>query len=438
MVETLTPAGCGGRHRRLLAAVLFAIGALVSAALLGAALGLLGGLVPLVPALIVVGGLALAGAAGEAGLIPRVLPTIRRQVPESWRRRWPLPAWSLAYGAGLGVGCLTHQVTTTYWIAAAGALAIGDPLWSAAAFAAFGLGRAVVAIVPALRSQPALAVEGLARRRRLVGPANAIVLVLVALLLFAGAATAQRGAPAPTGAFDPSLSGSVLAHAVREGNGDELVRIRNRRGRVLASVPDARSPSVDGRRVAVETSSGIDVIEWSTGRRLARITGPVGKPALDWPRLAYVRTGASRRSLVLRDLLSRARRTITSVRAGDDLGRPALDGARVAWHHATGRSNLLFVRPIARRGRVSVVASSRTVVHVNPSLDGPRLLWVESRASTSIIWTRRLDRPRSRTRRLGTIRGRRIFWTTALAGRRAVVTRWSLRATRAELVTRRV
>ncbi len=438
MVETLTPAGCGGRHRRAAAIVLFATGAIAAAALLGALLGAVGTLVPTVPALIVVGVLALLSAAGEAGLIRRPLPAVRRQVPEAWRRRWPLPAWSFAYGVGLGLGFLTHQVTIAYWVAAAGALAIGDPLWSAAALAAFGLGRALVAALPSLSSEPAMAVEGLSRRRAMVGPANAIVLAAAAVLVLAGAAAAQRGAPEPTGQFDPSLSGSVLAHAAREGNGDEVVRIKDRRGRVLATVTEARAPSVDGPRVAVETDGGIDVIEWRTGRRLARIAGPVTKPALDWPRLAYVRSGPARRQLMLRNLRGGTRRAITSVRAGDDLGRPSLDGSRLAWHHATGRSNLLLVRPISPRGRVSVVASSRTAVHVNPSLDGPRILWIESRASTSIIWTRRLDRPRSRTRRLGTIRGRQIFWTTALAGRRAIVTRWSLPATRATLVTRRL
>ena len=43
-------------------------------------------------------------------------------------------------GAGLGAGIFTHQVVATFWVACAGAVAIGDPAWSAACLALFGAG----------------------------------------------------------------------------------------------------------------------------------------------------------------------------------------------------------------------------------------------------------------------------------------------------------
>ncbi|HTI33922.1 MAG TPA: hypothetical protein VL422_09625, partial [Miltoncostaea sp.] len=159
MVETVTPAVCGGRHRHRTALALFGVGAIAAAAALGAVLGALGDLLDRDAALAVVGVVALVAALREAGWLRLPLPGLARQVPERWRRGWPLPAWSLGYGAGLGAGFLTHQVVATFWVAAAGALAIGDPLVSALVLAPFGLGRALMVTLPARgRRDPAAAV----------------------------------------------------------------------------------------------------------------------------------------------------------------------------------------------------------------------------------------------------------------------------------------
>src|SRR5690349_14237452 len=100
MIDTITPAGCGGRHRRLAALAAFAAGAVLAAAGLGAALGGLGALAGADARAVGLAVVALAGlaAAREAGLVRLPLPQVRRQVPERWRREWPLGAWSAAYG----------------------------------------------------------------------------------------------------------------------------------------------------------------------------------------------------------------------------------------------------------------------------------------------------------------------------------------------------
>src|SRR5680860_1582803 len=149
MVETLTPDVCGSRQRYRVALALFALGAILAAGILGAALGLAGSVLEPTWALAAVGVLALAAAAREAGLVRIPVPELRRQVPERWRREWPLAGWSFGYGAGLGVGVLTHPAVWTFWVAAAGALARGDPAVSALCLAPFGRGRALMVALPA-------------------------------------------------------------------------------------------------------------------------------------------------------------------------------------------------------------------------------------------------------------------------------------------------
>ena len=93
MVETLAPTGYAGRLRTsVLACATFALGALAGGvatfgalALAGAALGA-GGPAAAGAAAVV----AMAAAAGEARGA-RIVPQIRRQVPEHWRRVLPAP-----------------------------------------------------------------------------------------------------------------------------------------------------------------------------------------------------------------------------------------------------------------------------------------------------------------------------------------------------------
>src|SRR5918992_1317510 len=147
MVETFTPAVCGSRARQRAAAALFALAAVATAAVLGAAL-------------------ALLAAGREAGLLRLPLPQSRRQVPESWRFELPLPVWATGYGAGLGAGFLTYQPVATFWVACAGALALARPLPAALCFALYGAGRAVTLVWPRRRSADAVeTVERIVARR---------------------------------------------------------------------------------------------------------------------------------------------------------------------------------------------------------------------------------------------------------------------------------
>lgn len=152
MVETLAPAGHAGRLRTTFAAcATFAVGALAGGAvtfgglsLIGQALGA-GGSV----ALAVAAAVALAAAAGEARGA-RILPQVRRQVPESWRRRLPVPLAAGLYGVLLGLGFTTFILTFAVWALAGVCVAVGDPALGLAVGLAFGAGRLlpVVALAP--------------------------------------------------------------------------------------------------------------------------------------------------------------------------------------------------------------------------------------------------------------------------------------------------
>jgi hypothetical protein len=149
MVETLAPQGYAGRMRVTVAAcATFAAGALAGGAitfgglaLLGEALGAGGPVAPAVAAAV-----ALAAAIGEARGA-RIVPQVRRQVPESWRRRMPVPLAAGLYGVLLGLAFTTFILTFAVWALAGACVAIGDPALGLAVGLAFGAGRLLPVVV---------------------------------------------------------------------------------------------------------------------------------------------------------------------------------------------------------------------------------------------------------------------------------------------------
>lgn len=433
MVETLTPAGCGSRQRHRIAVALFTAGSVLGAAALGAVLGLAGAPLDREWALGVVAALALVAAAREAGLVRIPLPQLRRQVPERWRREWPLAGWSFGYGLGLGVGLLTHQVVWTFWVMAAGALALGDPLVAAACLTPFGLGRALMVVLPAPGGEDAAAAVGrMVERRRWLRPANVAALLVAAGLIAASPALAQS---TTRGEFDPAASGRILAVAVSDPAGAAVVV------RAPSAAPvrydGARSPALDGDVLAYADDEGVRVVRWRTGEELARLPGMLTKPAIDFPLVAYVRLvpGGGQR-LELRNVTNGAIRVVAQVARGFDLGRPALRNGQIAWHVAAGRRSQIRLGPVNGSRPSRVVASSVTGLQVNPSLAYGRIAWVEQTGSISALRIRAIRGGPVRT--LNTLRGpNRILWTTALGLRTAYVTRWNPVNGRAEMLARR-
>ncbi|HEX2044378.1 MAG TPA: hypothetical protein VHF23_01985 [Gaiellaceae bacterium] len=421
MVETFTPAVCGSRTRQRLAAAIFTLAAVASAALLGAALALVGAVVGAGRAVPVAAALALLAAAREAGLLRLPLPQSRRQVPERWRFELPLPLWAGGYGAGLGAGFLTYQPVSTFWVACASALALARPLPAALCFALFGAGRALTLVWPRRRGTDAVeAVERLAARRPALLRANVAGLAACAVLL--GVAPVAHGAIVAAG-LDPSVSLGNLAWARQDGS--VLVRSNG----VDTLFPAASAPSLDGGLLAYVDGDGIRVVRWRTGDQVARIGGNASRPSLEWPRIAY-RTDYDRtRRIVLRNLETGRRRTLVRAYRPTDLGRPSLRAGRVAWHasnRAVSRITLLTISTGTRRN----VARSKVALLRHPALTGKRILWTDERSGRAWLRLQRISGGRVRT--LGRMRTREVgYWTTALTRRAAYATRWSLRTGRA-------
>jgi hypothetical protein len=185
MVETLAPGGYAGRLRTTVAAcATFAGGALAGGAATFGILALigqaLGGGGP--AALAVAAAIALAAAIGEARGA-RIVPQVRRQVPESWRRRLPLPLAAGLYGVLLGLGFTTFILTFAVWALAAVCVAAGDPALGLAVGLAFGAGRLlpVVLLAPAMTTAAGASLHAaMAERPRILRSLRAVDAVALA------------------------------------------------------------------------------------------------------------------------------------------------------------------------------------------------------------------------------------------------------------------
>jgi hypothetical protein len=433
MIATITPAGCGSRHRHLIAAASFTGGAVAAAALLGTLAGLAGSVLgagrwPLAAAL-----LAVLAAAREVGLLDVAVPQSRRQVPERWRRELPLPLWSAGYGAGLGVGLATFQPVATFWIALAGALVIADPATSAACLAVYGVARALLAVAPGWRGGDGDALLGAGRHLRRV---NALGLLGCAVLLgVAGEGSARAGVlPLGRGSqLDPSLSGGVLAYVQRSGGRSEVV-VRAP-GEPPRRFPAASQPSLAGGLLAVHDASGIRVLRWRDGSEVGRIPGAVRYPASDGQRLAFLQHTRRGWRLVDVDLASGGYHVVAYAPRGGTLSRPALARGHLAWVVSGPSGSALHVAE-ADGSHDEVLVRTRIDLLGAPALGTGEVAYSIENATGSQVVVRWLGRS-SRSRVALSLRAPFGVWSTTLVGRTAIVTRWSQRTDQARLVRSR-
>ena len=383
MVETLAPAGYAGRLRTTVVACLtFAVGALAGGvltfgglALLGRALGAGGATAASVAALV-----AVAAAAGEArGL--RIVPQVRRQVPESWRRVLPVAVAAGGYGVLLGLGFTTFILTFAVWALAAVSVALGEPQLGLLVGLAFGAGRAlpVLVLAPLAGSRAGhAAATAMAERPAIlrglrVADAAALLLCAVAI----GAAPARAATVVSIPAGDPSAEGALLAWQYPGGPGvlrradGAAVALPGRDPSLAAGLVGWREP---GRIVlaapdSLNTVAAYDVpgtgrFAFSAGWLVWLAATPEGGQAM----LAQPRDG------------SLPARTVALAEPPIQLGRPALLGGALLFHRAgAGTSELLQVD--LPTGARRIVRRERRVQLLAPSLLGDSLLYVRSTAS---------------------------------------------------------
>jgi hypothetical protein len=148
MLTSITPLGERGRGQRWAVTVTaYALGCALGGATTGLALGLLGSVLPTLPALVLAGTACLAAALADL----RGVRLGRRQVDEDWLTRYRGWVYGAGFGYQLGLGVVT-VVTSAATLAilvlalltqsAAAGLLLGTVFGAARAVPALWLGRA--------------------------------------------------------------------------------------------------------------------------------------------------------------------------------------------------------------------------------------------------------------------------------------------------------
>ncbi|MDX6674804.1 MAG: hypothetical protein QOH11_2222 [Solirubrobacteraceae bacterium] len=387
MVDTLSSGGGGRRRVTLVSCATFACGALLGGvvtfgmlSLVGAALRGAGAAAPVAVAAAIAGAAALGEARGV-----RIVPQVRRQVPEPWRRVLPLPLAAWLYGILLGLGFTTFVLTLAVWALAGICVALGDPELGIVIGLGFGIGRAlpVVALAPVARRRTGVRALALMAERPLVlrglRLADAAGLAVCAAVIAAGPAAAA--VVVATGS-DPSAAGNDLAWQAPDGTGK--LRLS---GRVF-TLP-GRDPAIGGRMMAWHRGSLVTVARRDAPRVVltTRVPG-VDKLAVSDRWLVYRARGQlwGRR-------LSSPRRALRIARG--QVGRPALNGDTVVYS-ITGRAGSAIAAVDLRRRHGRVIRWAQASQFLNPSLLAGRLLYVGESDCSQLLRLGLPDRRRER------------------------------------------
>jgi sulfite exporter TauE/SafE len=196
MIGTITPVVYRDRKRArwTLAVLLYALGAAMSAAAVGAFLGALGAklrfLGPDRGGWLLLAGIALLYSLHEMDLALLPRPQRKWQVPSGWRARFH--PWHVAflYGLLLGPGFLTYISVSTYYVVLIGVIGLGTPWASALVLGLYGVSEALGLFIVGWRirsSDDAYRVgTGLFSHRRLAHQVNGLALALSAAAVAVG------------------------------------------------------------------------------------------------------------------------------------------------------------------------------------------------------------------------------------------------------------
>ena len=161
-----------------------------------------------------------------------------------WRATLPLPVWSLGYGAGLGAGFFTFQPVSTFWVACAGAIALGRPVAAADLLRRLRRREDRHDDGASARAEDATsAVEALVRRRR----ARRCQRRRAGRLRGAARGSPLWVQPPQSARVRPAATGRPCARPDGRG-GDE--RRHPAGGRGTVTYPSAASPAIDGDLLA--------------------------------------------------------------------------------------------------------------------------------------------------------------------------------------------
>lgn len=449
MVETVGMRGEEDAGRATFAAcATFAPGAAVGGALTFGLLAVLGGAAHGVggrAGFVVAAAIAVGAAILEARGV-RIVPQIRRQLPESWRWRMPLPVAAGLYGVLLGLGFTTFVLSFGVWALAGISFALGDPATGLIIGLAFGIGRAIPVIVLApladhrvgVRCTEAMAERPALYRRARLGDALALGVAATALIVQTGAAAASHTVVRP--GADPSVSKGLVAFQRPSGRSAVI------RGGHVRSAP-GREAALGGPYLA-DLRKGRVEVRAAKGLKRAGSMRAAGVDAMaisdSWLVILQSHRG--------RDLLKASRlsakgkpgrlRLVTDASHPTRIGHPSLDGGTLAYVAAHPRKSQMIVRHLGT-GTGGTAFGARRAQLTSPSVRLGRILFVRSvrlRQSAQAITPpplqqslelAHLDGHHART--LYTIDGGQgRLWSTALSAKHAYVT--MLKGHRARIV----
>ena len=428
VIDTIGPTGhTGGRRTTIAACVAFLPGAIAGGLLTFWSLALLGDLLHGAggrAAYLIAAGIALFAAALEARGT-RIVPQIRRQLPEHWRRMMPMPVAAVLYGVLLGIGFTTFVLSFGVWALAGVSLAVGDPSLGLILGAGFGLGRAIPILVLApLAGRPAgiRATELMCERpgvylglRR--GDAVALVVAALALIVVPGSAGAA-GTSIPHAA-DPSATADALLF--QRLGGPAVIS----RGGPEVALPGSH-PAIGGRFVATVQDNAIRIFDRASLAPVAQLPAPgADAVAISDAWLAYRVSAGGGDAIYIRYIANLAAPApplqVASQGGAGQLSRPAVDGNVLLFAIATPRGSRVVQRVMGTRRHRALVHSPRLLLF-DPSVKGRSFAYVRADARRTRLMVRRRHAQGSGRVLLSLARSKGVLWSNALTGSVAYAT----------------
>ncbi|MFL5870242.1 MAG: hypothetical protein ACJ75R_04120 [Solirubrobacterales bacterium] len=429
MIETIGPSGHdGGPPTTLAACGTFTLGALAGGVATFGSLALLGSAVDAGGhglSYAIAAAVATAAAAAEIrGL--RIVPQLRRQLPEHWRRLMPMPVAAGLYGVLLGLGFTTFVLSFGVFALAGIVLAVGDPAVGLVVGLAFGIGRAVPVAVAAplietdvgLRITDTMAQRPAIYRGFRVGDGLALLASAAALVVAAPAGAAKNTARP---AADPVIAGKTLVYQRPDGSG--VIR----RGNEEHALP-GHDPAIGDGLVAVIREGRIVLLSAVDLHELGSFVAP-GADAVAVSRhwVAWRAHARGRDSMHARRIANPAAPGPVHGLGGAgrraQLGRPSLDDNRLVFARAAPEESLIVKQVLGAKHpkhAKSRLMHSRIDGLSNPTLRGGDLLYVRVTTHGDRLMLANAG---------GGGPGRRLFttrtatlWSTALDDKRAYVT----------------
>jgi hypothetical protein len=321
----------------------------------------------------------------------KIVPQVRRQLPEHWRRVMPMPLAAALYGVLLGLGFTTFVLSFGVWALAGVSLAVGDPFLGLLIGAAFGIGRAIpiVVLAPMAGSDSGVRATELMCERDSIylglrrGDAAALMLVTIALVVAPGSAGARGTQVAH--ATDPSATADALLF--QRLGGPAVIS----RGGPEVALP-GKHPAIGGRFIATVSGDAIQLLDRNSLAPVAQLAAP-GADAVAvtdfW--LAYRAALGGGEGIYIRYIANPASPAppllVTSAGGAAQLSPPSVDGSILVYALATPRGSRVVQRVMGTRKHRALVRSHRLLLF-NPAVDGKSFSYVRSDARRSRLMVR--------------------------------------------------